>query len=170
MLGISENKRIKLHFCQFSPKNPIFLHFKTTFFFYFQFAILKECNTFDSSSVSFIPSCSLQPGNNCFCYTESDIDLQTILHSSMNYWFLCCDLLKDLVKCRRPAEECTINLRDAFHCRHTYIKNLAFFFKKKISVLIDNRNNFEINGLIMLVVSGMFLLPCSAPLMCFSSI
>ena len=63
------------------------LHFKTTNIFGFQFAVLKECNTFDSNSLSFIPSCSLQPTNNCFCQTESGINLQTILHLSMNYWF-----------------------------------------------------------------------------------
>ena len=37
------------------------------------------------------------------------------------------------------------------------------------SVLIDNPNNFEINRLIRLVVSGIFLPPSSAFLMCFSS-
>ena len=35
--------------------------------------------------------------------------------------------------------------------------------------LTDNRNNFEINSLIKLVVSEMFLLPYSASLMSFSS-
>ena len=86
-----ETENYIAHFCQFSRKETFFLHFKTTFF-WFQFAVLKECNTFDSNSLSFIPSCSLQPTNNCFCATESDIDLQTILHPSMNYWFQYCDL------------------------------------------------------------------------------
>ena len=81
------------HFCQISQKEAFFLHFKRTFFFFwFQFAVLKECNTFHSNSLSFTISCSLQPTNNCFCATESDIDLQTILHPSMNYWFQYCDL------------------------------------------------------------------------------
>ena len=40
----------------------------------------------------FIPSCSLQPTNNCFRATESDIDLQTIFHPFMNYCFQYCDL------------------------------------------------------------------------------
>ena len=79
------------HFCQFSQKETFFYTSKQHFFL-FQFAVLKECNTFDSNSLSFIPSCSLQPTNNCFCATESDIDLQTILHPSMNYWFQYCDL------------------------------------------------------------------------------
>ena len=34
----------------------------------------------------------LSATNQSFCATESDIDLQTILHSSMNYWFQYCDL------------------------------------------------------------------------------
>ena len=74
----------KKHF--FTLQNNFF------FFFKFQFAVLKECNNFDWNSLSFIPSCSLQLTNNCFCTTESDIDLQTILHPSMNYWFQYCDL------------------------------------------------------------------------------
>ena len=71
----------KKHF--FTPQNNIFL---------FQFAVLKECNTFGSNSLSLVLSCPLQPTNNCFCATESGIDLQTTLHPSMNYWFQYCDL------------------------------------------------------------------------------
>ena len=37
-------------------------------------------------------SATNQPTNNWFCATESDIDLLTILHPSMNYWFQYCDL------------------------------------------------------------------------------
>ena len=85
--GIPEKQRVLSIF----SKRNIFLHLRTTFFL-FQFAVLKECNTFDSNSLSFILSCSLQPTNNCFCATESGIDLQTILHPSMNYWFQYCDL------------------------------------------------------------------------------
>ena len=44
------------------------------------------------NSLSFILSCSLQPTNNSFCATKSGIDLQTILHPSMNYWCQYCDL------------------------------------------------------------------------------
>ena len=79
------------HFCHFSQKETFFYTSKQLFFL-FQFAVLKECNIFDSNSLSFILSCSLQPTNNFFCATESDIDLQTILHPPMNYWFLYCDL------------------------------------------------------------------------------
>ena len=87
------NRELNWTFLSIFSKRNIFLHFKTTeMFFLFQFEVLKECNTFDSNSVSFILRCSLQPANNCFCATESDIDLQTILHHSMNYWFQCCDL------------------------------------------------------------------------------
>ena len=71
------------HFCQFSQKETFFYTSKQHFFL-FQFAVLKECNTFDSNSLSFILSCSLQPTNNCFCATESGIDLQTILHPAID--------------------------------------------------------------------------------------
>ena len=91
ILGIPRNRELNWTFLSIFSKRNIFLHFKTTFFL-FQFAVLNECNSFDSNSLSFIPSCSLQPTNNCFCATESDIDLQTILHPSMNYWFQYCDL------------------------------------------------------------------------------
>ena len=79
------------YFCQFSQKETFFLHFKTIFFL-FQFAVSKECNTFDPNSLSFILSCSLQPTSNSFCAIESSIDLQTILHPSINYRFQYCDL------------------------------------------------------------------------------
>ena len=85
------NRELNWTFLSIFSKRNIFLHFKAAFFL-FQFEVLKECNSFDSNSLSFIPSCSLQPTNNCFCATESDIDLQTILHPSMNYWFQYCDL------------------------------------------------------------------------------
>ena len=79
------------HFCQFSQKETFFYTSKQHFFL-FQFAVLKECNTFDSNSLSFILSCSLQPTNNSFYANESGIDLEIILHPSMNYWFQYCDL------------------------------------------------------------------------------
>ena len=53
------------HFCHFSQKETFFYTSKQHFFFWFQFAVLKACNTFDSNSLSFIISCSLQPTNNC---------------------------------------------------------------------------------------------------------
>ena len=85
------NTELNWTFLSIFSKRNIFLHFKAAFFL-FQFEVLKECNSFDSNSLSFIPSCSLQPTNNCFRATESDIDLQTILHLFMNYWFQYCDL------------------------------------------------------------------------------
>ena len=87
---LPRNRELNRTFLSIFSKRNIFLHFKT--FFLFQFTVLKECNTFDWNSPSFIPSCSLQPTNNCFCATESDIDLHTTLHSSTNYWFQYCDL------------------------------------------------------------------------------
>ena len=88
--GISDKKR-NWTFLSIFSKGNIFLHFKTTFF-KFKFGVLKECNIFDSNALFFIPSCFLQPTNNCFCAIESNINLQTILHPSMNYWFQYCDL------------------------------------------------------------------------------
>ena len=79
VLGISEEQKIQLDIFGNFLKKKHFLHFKTTkMFFWFQFAVLKECNTFDLNSVPFVPS--LQPTGNRFCANESDIDLQAILH------------------------------------------------------------------------------------------
>ena len=83
--GISEKQRIKLDIFVNFLKKKHFFTLQNNIFLKFQFTVLKECNSFESNSLSFIPSCSLQPNNNWFCATESDIDLQTILHSSMNY-------------------------------------------------------------------------------------
>ena len=120
------NRELNWIFLSIFSKKTIFYTSKQHFFL-FQFEVLKECNSFDSNSLSFIPSCSLQPTNNCFCATESDIDLPTILHPFMNYWFQCCDLHQlwwsVLQKnALRLAEECTKLLADSFHCRHTYIR------------------------------------------------
>ena len=49
-------------------------------------------------------------------------------------------------------------------------RNLVFLFVYFVfPALIDIPSNFEINRLIRFVVSGIFLLPCSASLMSFSS-
>ena len=82
------NRELNWTFLSIFSKRNIFLHFKATF--------LKKCNSFDSNSLSFIPSCTLQPTNNCFRATECDIDLQTILHPFMDYRFQYCDLLSVL--------------------------------------------------------------------------
>ena len=56
------------------------------------------------------------------------------------------------MKCQRPGEDCTKNLGDTFHCRHTLTSEKKLVFLKKIvPALIDNSNNIEIR----LVVSGM---------------
>ena len=81
--GISEKQRIKLNiFVNFLKKKHFFTVQSNIFFI--SIWSFEECNSFDSNSPSFIPSCSLQPTNNCFRATESDIDLQTILHPFMN--------------------------------------------------------------------------------------
>ena len=93
-LGISEKRRIKLDiFVNFLQTEHFFKLSKNNSFFGFHFAVLKECDTFESNSASFFPSCSLWPTNSCFASLKviSDGDLQTILHPSMNYWFQYCD-------------------------------------------------------------------------------
>ena len=96
ILGISEKQRIKLDIFVNFGKKKHFLYFETTFFyyyyFYFNLQFWRSATLLTRTFVSFIPSCSLQPTNNCFCATESDIDLETIFLPSMNYWFQCCDL------------------------------------------------------------------------------
>ena len=59
-------------------------------------------------------------------------------------------------------------LGGTFHCKHTYIRKF-FSFLIVFPALIDNPNNFEINRLIRLVLSGMFALRYSTLLMSFSS-
>ena len=90
ILRIYEKQRIKLsNFVNFLKKKH-FLHLKTTIiFFWFYFAVLKEWNTFESNSVSFLQSCSLKPTITCFASLKviSNRDLQTVLHPSINYWF-----------------------------------------------------------------------------------
>ena len=65
-LGISEKQTMKLDISANFLKKKLFLHFKTTLFFKISFTVLKEWDTFESNSVSFSPSCSLQPSNSCF--------------------------------------------------------------------------------------------------------
>ena len=106
------------------------------------------------------------------CVTESDIGQGPSNHTAPNFELLVSVLWLTLSfgEVSKPAEECTKNSGDTFHCRHSYIRENFSFFKKIIfPALIDSRNNFEIHRLIRLVVRGMFLLPCSALLMCFSS-
>ena len=111
----------------------------------------------------------MQQTNSYFASLKAiwDRDLQTILnplYELLNYWFQRCDLHWTLVKCQRPAEECTKNLGDTFPCRHTVF---FFFFNFIFPDLIDNPHNFEIVRVARLVVSGMFLLSSSASLVFF---
>ena len=84
--------RIKLDIFVKFLKEEHFLHFKTIIFF--DFILFIKCDAFESNSVSFFLSCSLQPTKSCFVSLKaiSDRDLQTIHHPSMNYWFQYCDL------------------------------------------------------------------------------
>ena len=90
--GIAEKQRIKLEiFVNFLKKKHFFTLQNNIFFI--SICSFEGVQHFDSNSLSFIPTCSLQPTNNCFRATASDIDLQTILRPFMNYWFQDCDLL-----------------------------------------------------------------------------
>ena len=94
ILGISKKQRIKLDIFSIFSKRNIVLHFKTAIFVCFHFAVLNECDTFESNSESFFPSFSLHPTNSCFASLKaiSDRCLQTIPHPSIYYWFHYCDL------------------------------------------------------------------------------
>ena len=103
-----ENQIWHLWYIKLFIKKKHVFSIQNNIFFKFQFAVLKDCHTFDSNSLPFVPSCSLQPTNNCFCATESDIDLQTILHplwtigfSNVTYiklWWSAKDLQKYTLK------------------------------------------------------------------------
>ena len=80
ILGISKNQRTKLDILSIFSKRNIFLHFKRTIVFYFNL-VLKECNTFDSNYVSFIPSYNQY-------HTESDIGQGPSNHAAPLYELL----------------------------------------------------------------------------------
>ena len=76
--------------------------------FFCSTAVLKECNIFYSNSVCFIPSCSLQPTNNCFAplkaistFKPYCTPLWTIGFSGVTYiklWWSVKDLEKNALK------------------------------------------------------------------------
>ena len=78
-LGISNENRIKLGISVNFLKKKHFFTLQNNDFFYFNLQFWRSA-TLDPNSVYFIPNCFLQPTNNYFCATESDIDLQTILY------------------------------------------------------------------------------------------
>ena len=58
-LGIFEKQRVRLDiFVNFLKKETFFYTLKQQWFFWFHSTVLKECNTFDSNFVCFIPSYS----------------------------------------------------------------------------------------------------------------
>ena len=83
--------RIKLDIFVKFLRQKHFLHFSNN---NFDFILFIKRDTFESNSVSFFLSCSLQPTKSCFVSLKaiSDRDLQTMHHPSMNYWFQYCDL------------------------------------------------------------------------------
>ena len=113
----------------------------------------------------------MQQTNSCFASLKAkgERDLQTMLnplYELLNYWFQCCDLHWNLVKCQGPAEECTKNVEDTFPCRHTCIIEI-YFYNFIFPALIDNPNNFEIIRVARLMISAMFQRPFSASLTFF---
>ena len=54
------------HFCQFSQKETFIYTSKQHFLFDFNLQFWRSATLFDSISLSFILSCSLQSTNNCF--------------------------------------------------------------------------------------------------------
>ena len=94
IFGIFENQRNKLDIFSIFSKRATFLHFKTTIIV-FDF-ILQFCRSaiFWFELYIFFSKCSLEPTKNCLASLKviSDRNLQTILYSSMNYWFQYYDL------------------------------------------------------------------------------
>ena len=139
---LHRQRELNWAFLSIFSKRNIFLHFQTIFFFFFFFdffsQLFMEWDTFESNSVSFFLSCSLQPTNCCFVSLKkiSDGDLQTILHPSMNYWLQYWDLHYALVECKRPAQECTKNLGDTFHCRHVFHHSIRWKFSYAFSLIL----------------------------------
>ena len=149
----------------FSKRN-IFLRFKTKFFFWFHFAVLKERNRSATARTLYLvfqvalsnsPAVVLRQWKRYRTRTLKPYftPIWTIGFSTVTYIKLWSSV-KDL-------QINTLKFRDTFHCRHTYIRYLqiVYFFKNKniFPVLIDNSNNFEINKLINLVENGMFDIP-----------
>ena len=102
-----------------------------------------------------------------FCVTESDIRQGPSNHTSPLYELLVSVLWLTL-SFGEVSKTCII-LGDTVDIL-TSDRNLVFLFVYFVfPALIDIPSNFEINRLIRFVVSGIFLLPCSASLMSFSS-
>ena len=150
ILGIPRNRELNWTFLSILSK-IIFFYFKVTIIL-FNF-ILQSWGSMILLSRNlylFLPSYPLSLSNQATVVLHhwKQYRARTIIHPPMNYWFQCCNLHWALVKCQRPAEECTKNLGDTFHCRHTYIRKNSFFFNFIFPALIDNPNNFEIIRLI----------------------
>ena len=131
-----------------------------------------NCYTFEWNSVSY--RCSLQPANSCFvslssCFA-SLIGQGPSNHTSLLYellvsvlWFTLSfgEVSKTCIKMHKMR-------------RHTYTRKKFNSFYSFVyfvfPAFINNPSNFEINRLIKLVVSGMFLLQYSASFITFSSL
>ena len=88
----SGKQRIKLdifvNFLTIFNLSSIFTHWGNNNSFWFHFAVLKEYGTFESNSVSYFPICPLQPNQQLFCITESDIGQGPFNHTPPLYELL----------------------------------------------------------------------------------
>ena len=133
------------------------LHFKTTMILFDFISQLRRSAILLSRTLYLFSKLPSATNQQLFYVTEIDVGQRPLMNLwTMNHWLQYCDLHGDLVKCQIHAEECTNNLGDTFHCRLT---SDIFFFNFNFPASIDNPNNIEINRLIRLVVSEMFLLP-----------
>ena len=152
----------------FSKRN-IFLHLKTTIIFFdfilrfWRSAILLSWTLYLSSQVALYNQPTVVLHHWKWYWTGTfklySTPLWTISFSSVIYiklWWSVRDLQKNVLKILGTSSTVHILASNNF---------LKIIFPS----LIDCPNNFEINRLIRLVVSGMFLLPYSASLMSFPS-
>ena len=95
ILGISEKQRIKLDiFVNFLKKKYFFYTLKQTNNNFFDFILPFWGVRYFWIELCIFSKLPLLPTNSCFASLKaiSDRALQTILHTSMNYWFQYSDL------------------------------------------------------------------------------
>ena len=158
-------------FVNFQKKKHFLLLQNNNNFFSFHFVVLKEYDTFQSNSLFFFffleialcnqPTVVLRHWKQYRTETFKPYftPLWTIGFSTVTYiqlWWSVKDLQKNALKIQGRRSTVDILTSD----KKLFIYLFIFFFFDFISpVLIDNPNNFEINRLIKLLVSRIFLLP-----------
>ena len=122
ILGIPRNRELNWTFLSIFLKRKIFYTLKQQWFFLISFYSFEGIQYFWVELCIFFyksPSATTQLVS---LKVISDKDHWTILHPSMNYCLHYSDLHWVLVKCQWPADKCTKNFGDRFHCRHVYIR------------------------------------------------